>query len=130
MSKTAGSNSLSIADMAMQAGADLSAKQYYLVKMDTDEGDVVLAGANAKVLGVLQNAPASGYAAQVRTARGVSSKVVAGEEIAAGDLIQSDANGKAITATGAAQHICGVAVTGASADGEIFEMILLDDYVA
>lgn len=130
MSKTAGSNALNIADMALQAGEALSTKQYHFVKMDTDEGDVVAAGANDKVLGVLQNAPASGEAASVRTARGVSSKVVAGEEIAAGDMIQSNAAGRGITATGAAQKICGIAVTGASADGEVFEMILVDSYVA
>lgn len=130
MSKTAGSSALNVADMAMQAGADLSAKQYHFVKMDTDAGDVVAAGLNDLVLGVLQNAPALGLAAQVRTARGVSSKVVAGEEIAAGDMIQSNAAGRAITATGAAQKICGVAVTGAAADGEVIEVILLDGYVA
>ncbi len=130
MSKTAGSSALNVADMAMQAGEALTTKQYHFVKMDTDAGDVVAAGLNAKVLGVLQNAPASGEAAQVRTARGVSSKVVAGGIVAAGDLIQSNAAGRAITATGAAQKICGVAVTAAAADGEVIEMILLDDYVA
>jgi hypothetical protein len=129
MGKTATDNNLGIADLVLQAGESFASKQFYLVSMDTDEGDVVVAASNGKILGVIQNTPASGEAAQVRTARGTTSKVVAGEEISAGDLIQSS-SGKGITATGAAQKICGIAVTGASADGEVFEMLLCDGYVA
>lgn len=48
------------------AGADLSAKQYYFVKQDTD-GEVILASAGTDVIiGVLQNKPLAGEAALVR----------------------------------------------------------------
>lgn len=129
MSRTASSNSLGVADLAMQAGADLSAKQYYCVVADTDEGDVVLAGANVKIMGVLQNAPASGYAATIRTARGVTTKVIAGDVVAVGDFLSTDSSGRVVKASGAKQIINGQALSAAAAAGEVIEMIILDDYV-
>jgi hypothetical protein len=47
-----------------EAGADLSAAQYKGVVLDAN-GKVVVAGAGAKILGILQNDPVAGAAATV-----------------------------------------------------------------
>ena len=81
-------------NITLKAGADLSAKQYFFVKIDAN-GDAVLAGNGENAIGVLQNAPASGEAANIAVA-GVS-KVIIGDTTSLdyGVVISSDANGKA-----------------------------------
>ena len=81
-------------NITLKAGADLSAKQYFFVKIDAN-GDAVLAGNGENAIGVLQNAPASGEAANIAVA-GVS-KVIIGDttSLDSGVGISSDANGKA-----------------------------------
>jgi hypothetical protein len=81
-------------NITLKAGADLSAKQYFFVKIDAN-GDVVLAGNGENAIGVLQNAPASGEAANIAVA-GVS-KVIIGDttSLDSGVVISSDADGKA-----------------------------------
>lgn len=80
------------ADVTVDAGADLSAKQYYFVKADG-----TLCGAGGKALGILQNSPKSGRAAGIRVFGG--SKLVLGGTVAVGDYIASDASGKGVKAT-------------------------------
>jgi streptogramin lyase len=81
-------------NITLKAGADLSSSQYFFVKIDAN-GDVVLAGNGENAIGVLQNAPASGEAANIAVA-GVS-KVIIGDttSLDSGVVISSDANGKA-----------------------------------
>lgn len=82
-------------ELRVLAGADLSTKQYYLVKYDANAA-VVLAGAGENAIGVLQNAPANGEVAIVK--RWGLTKCVCGGVVAKGAIICSDANGKAVTA--------------------------------
>lgn len=108
-------------DITVAAAADLSAKQFFFVKADGN-----LAGAGAEALGVLQNDPKSGAAAAIRV-MGVS-KVVYGGTVAVGDLLSSDASGKAVKYTAASvsagtpeplagTHVLGVAlIAGVSSD--------------
>jgi len=118
------------------AAADLSAKQYFLTKIDTD-GKVALCGDGESFIGSLCNKPESGEVAQV-VVLGVG-KVVAGGAITAGDKIASDADGKAKTAVvgtvdtsdgGAADdpvigsHVGAIALSDA-ADGEVFSVLFL-----
>lgn len=93
-------------------------------------GNIVLAGANALILGVLQNNPKAGEAAAVGSLRGASYKVLAGAAIAVGDPLQTDASGRFITGAGAAQKVCARALEAASAAGNLIEAVLLDSYVA
>ena len=81
-------------NITLKAGADLSAKQYFFVKIDAN-GDAVLAGNGQNAIGILQNVPASGEAANIAVA-GVS-KVIIGDttSLDSGVVISSDANGKA-----------------------------------
>ena len=71
------------------ASADLSAKQFYIVKMSGDNTVTVCAAVTDVPIGVLQNTPASGEQAVVRVA-GIS-KVSADATLAAGDIIGSSA---------------------------------------
>lgn len=82
------SNGIELA--GVKAGADLSADQYKLVKFDTN-GDVVLAGAGDRVIGVLQNKPVSGAAAVVIASGGALAKC--GGTVAVGRYVTSDNNG-------------------------------------
>ena len=81
-------------NITLKAGADLSAKQYFFVKIDAN-GDAVLAGNGQNAIGILQNAPTEGEAANIAVA-GVS-KVIIGDttSLDSGVVISSDANGKA-----------------------------------
>lgn len=103
-----------------QAGANLSAKQYFIVKLSGS--DVVLASAATdSLLGVLENAPADNDAASVRlrSSSGVG-KVKAGGAITVGAALTTDGNGEAIVTTTDGDHIIGFAVT-AGDDGDIVE---------
>jgi len=87
--------------LTREAGADLSTKQYYIVKLDTN-GKVVLASASTdKILGVLANAPVSGDPAVVRLINSVGTFKVktANAGISQGARLTSDSSGLAIATT-------------------------------
>ena len=86
------SQSIGILDITFRAGADLSASQFAGVKLGANANEVVLAGANEEAVGILQNAPTSGKAAQVRVAG--TSKVKASAAIAKGLAIVTAAAGQ------------------------------------
>lgn len=124
-------------DISLPAGVDLSASQYYIVGVNSS-GQVVLAGAGAMAIGVLQNKPKLGESAQVRTLG--ESKVVAGAAINPGQLVAADATGKAKVAVAAStntsdagvaqdplvgSHVLGLALTAAAAANEIITVALL-----
>lgn len=91
------------------AGADLTQKQFYVVKKSA--GAVVLSSAAGdNHLGVLQNAPANGDTAEVLGNNSNSTgKVVLGGTVADQDKLTSDANGRAVTATAEDAQIIGLA---------------------
>ena len=106
------------------ASADLSAKQYHFVKMSGDDTVTVCAAITDVPVGVLQNAPASGGAAEVALF-GVT-KVVADGTLAAGNLIGTSADGQADAIAAGVDttvYVMGHAVSAASA-GETATMIL------
>lgn len=107
--------------LTMEAGQDLSAKQYYFVTVAAD-GQIDPTGDGAEADGVLQNAPsAAGYAATVAVA-GIS-QVVAGAAITRGASIASGSAGKAKTAT-SGNRVLGKAMDAAAADGDIIRVLL------
>lgn len=107
--------------VSLEAGADLSAKQYFFVAVAAD-GQVDPAGNGANADGVLQNDPdAAGKMADVAIA-GIS-KVVAGAAITRGDKVASDAAGKAKTAV-STNRVLGLALAAAAADGDVFPVLL------
>lgn len=83
--------------ITLEAGQDLSTKQFYCVSIAAD-GQIDPSGDGALIDGILQNDPATvGQAATVAVA-GIS-RVVLGGNVSIGDLLASDASGKAVVAT-------------------------------
>lgn len=107
-----------------EAGADLSAKKdTFVIVTNAAERTVNTPAAGAKVDGVLLNDPrAAGHAAAVAVFGRV--KVVAGAAIALGAEIQTDAQGRAITATGTNIRL-GKTTEAATAAGQL---ITIDFY--
>ena len=98
------------------ASADLSAKQFYIVKMSGDNTVTVCAAVTDVPIGVLQNKPASGGQAVVRVFG--MSKVSADATLAAGNIIGSSADGQAQPVTQGSEttvYNIGQAVTGGAA---------------
>lgn len=105
--------------------------QYYAVVLDTSTGftgDVMLAGANAAIIGVAQDGPAVGPGQMVRVrVRGVT-KMIAGAAIAEGAQLATDASGRAVTAPAPAatdSPVIGVAETAATQIGDVVSVRLI-----
>lgn len=101
------------------ASADLSAKQYYFVKMSGETTVTVCAAVTDKPIGVLQNKPASGEQAIVCVFG--QSKVSADATLATGDVIGTSADGQAQPISLGSEttvHVCGQAL-GAGAAGTL-----------
>jgi hypothetical protein len=109
--------------LTFKAGEDLSTKIYYLVKLNTD-GTIVLADADAPVIGVLQDKPKAGEPASV--AIGETSKVILGGDVSIGDELVSDANGSAVART-EEHNVFGIALENGVA-GDIIEVLLRPIY--
>jgi len=82
------------------AGEDLSTKQFYFGRISTNGAVVRASTLGEYVDGVIQNDPESGQACEFAIS-GVS-KVICGAAVTAGDKVQTNALGKAITAAAAA----------------------------
>ncbi len=123
-------------DVMIVAGADLSAKQFYAVKLSTNALDV--AGAGETCVGILQNAPANGAIGIVRVSG--ESKMIAGGALATtGVAIASNGSGKAKAAAGATvntsdagsasdavvgSYALGILTSTAAADGDTVTVIV------
>jgi hypothetical protein len=106
--------------ITLLAAADLSAKQFFLVKID-DANEVDLAGDGQAAVGVLLNKPKAGQPALVQI--GGLAKVVAAGALNAPVRIMSTAAGKATTST-TGKYVVGVTTQDASGDGSIVECVL------
>jgi len=117
------------------AGADLRNYPFAPVRLDAATGRVVLAGANERAIGILQNKPNAGETASVML-YGISKAIAAGA-ITIGSPVVAAANGRVAAAGtfhnhGAAssnpptaqQRILGFALTAATAAGQVIEVLL------
>lgn len=86
-----------VAHYTLAAAADLSAKQYFMCKLNSTPAVALCSVAGERVDGILQNEPASGEHAELMT-YGIS-KVLCGGTVAAGDSVMTDAAGEAVLAT-------------------------------
>ena len=107
-------------ELAQNAGADLSAKLYYIAKVDTDE-DIILAGDGEAALGVIREGNIADKPVTVQT--GGVAKVIAGAAFNAGVLVASDNAGKAVLAT-TGEYAIGMALQAAGAANEIVSVRL------
>lgn len=105
--------------VTLEAGADLSAKQFFFVSVSAD-GQVDPTGDGAYADGVLQNDPsAAGAAANVAVAGRV--KVICGGTVTRGGPVASDAAGECVNAA-TGDVILGTALeTGA--DGQVIAIL-------
>lgn len=90
---------LPVQNTSLIAGADLSAKQFYAVKINSS-GQIVLAGAGENAIGILQDEPASGQVGNVMVLG--ESMAIYGGTVTAGQNLAVDAAGKLVTAGGSA----------------------------
>ena len=108
----------------LSASANLAAKQFYIVKISGVRTVDITAAITDKILGVLQDTPGSGVAANVAD-RG-KTKVIAGGTITAGDKVSTTNAGKAVTitmGTDTTQYLLGTALTS-GVDGDLIEVEL------
>ena len=119
------SQSVGVLDITFKAGEDLSAKQYYFVKLDAS-GNVVACGANEVSIGILQNAPASGRAARVRLLG--TSKLVMSETCDEGEALTSTATGTGEVVDLADEYAGAIALESAGAADEIIEVLITHMY--
>lgn len=94
------------------ASADLSAKQFYFVKMSGEKTVTVCAATTDKPVGVLQNTPTSGQAATV-CAIG-QTKISGDADLNYGDSIGTSVDGEAAayTASDTTKYIVGQVIEG------------------
>lgn len=111
---------------SFKAGADLSAKQFYFVKLDTTVGQVVVCAAATDIpIGILQNKPTSGEEAEI-VALGIS-KVSADAALAINDQIGTSADGQAdpkVNGTDPTEYVVGRVLTAVSNAGELATVII------
>jgi hypothetical protein len=105
-------------DVTYAASADLSALQYYFVKLDSSL-EVVACGANDEdMLGVLQNKPtAQGQEAEVRI-DGVT-KLKVNEAVAINQQLTPTSTGNAEVVDAAAEFVTARAMSAATAQNDI-----------
>ncbi len=111
--------------VSLVAGADLSAKQYTFVKLNSSGEAIAAAAATDIVIGVLQNAPTSGQEAEVLVIGGT--KIVAGAAIAEGAQIGTSSAGKAVALTAGTdttKYVAGTLLTESAADGNIVTAVV------
>src|SRR5690349_9149725 len=101
------------------AGADLTAKQSYIVQLDATGMIEVAEGATAVVVGVLHAAPDTGEQATYPFAG--TTKVTSAGVIAIGALVTTDGSGKAVSTTTQGDCIIGryIGTAAAAADDTI-----------
>lgn len=98
----------------LTASADLSAKQYFFVKMSGEQTVTVCSAATDLPIGVLQNAPGSAAAAEV-CALGIT-KVIGSADLNYGDKIGTGSGGHAVSeSAGTVNYIVGQVIRGNSA---------------
>lgn len=131
------STSEALVTVTLEAGADLSAKQFYAVKINTSS-KAVLAAAGEVAIGILQNKPTSGQSASIAISG--KSKAVFGASATVGGPVASDASGKLVNATKAStntgdaggatdalvgSNVLGLHVAGGTADLALGEVLLM-----
>jgi hypothetical protein len=109
--------------ISAQAGEDLRAKQYHIVRLSAADrvAQATNADSSTGIFGVLQNKPANLEAATVAVFG--ETKIVAGGAITAGVMITTTASGRATAAT-SGQMVIGRALVAAASDGDVIRALI------
>ena len=111
--------------ITLPAGADLSAKQYFFVKVNSSGEAILCAAATDKPIGVLQNSPISGGEASITVVGGT--KVVTGAACDEGTVVGTDSAGKAAPYTAGSdttKYIVGSVILASGADEELATVLV------
>lgn len=111
--------------ITLPAGADLSTKQYYFVKINSSGQAVLPDAATDRPIGVLQNNPVSGGEASVLVVGGT--KVVASASIDEGVVIGTNNAGKAdakTPGTDTTEYVVGTVILAAGGDNQIATAVI------
>ena len=112
--------------IARNADADLSGKQYHIVRLTANKGTNLASLATTSAIGgVLQTVSSSGDRATVAYA-GIS-KVVVGAAVSELDVFTTNSSGRAI-AIGSGQMAVGRALEAAGADGEVITALIFPPF--
>lgn len=104
-------------DLTLVASTNLSTKQFFFVKLDTN-GQVALCGAGERGIGILQDKPsAQGQACRVRIRGGSLLKVAAA--IAVNTPLKSDGDGKGVASSTDKDHVIAHTLEASAADGDL-----------
>jgi len=114
---------LSLFDVSLESGEDLSNAQFLAVALNSN-GKVVKAKSDTLPIGILQDKPKEGQAANVRML-GIS-KVVAGGAIAIGDVLTADDDGRLIAAS-TGYYPIGIALEAAAQAGQVVTAFILPE---
>lgn len=107
--------------ITLEAAADLSAKQYYFVAVDTD-GKAALTGDDGNPIGVLQNKPAAGEAASI-CVYGVTKLYIGTESgLGAGYNVGCDSN-SAGKVSDSGSYRLGVSLEDPTANGDVVSIL-------
>ena len=93
-----------------KSAADLSTKQFYIVKVTAADTVGLASAATDKAIGVIENKPAAATGANVTVALrsgGGTFKVILGDTASAGAYLTSNGDGKAIATTTSGNVILG-----------------------
>lgn len=112
-------------DIAYVAASDMSAKQFYAVKLTSTYRNVdIPSAATDLAIGIVQNNPTSGHAANVRI-QGVTQAVSDGTTpIAIGDYVGTNNAGKMVKKATPDYGVVGIAQSASAADGTIIDVLL------
>ena len=111
--------------ITLNAGADLSSSPYHFVKLDASGNAVECAAVTDKPVGVLQNDPTSGQAAEIVVV-GLT-KVSTNAALAIGDLIGTSSDSQAaayVPGTDTTKFIVGTVLVTSGAADEITSVLV------
>jgi hypothetical protein len=111
--------------ITLPAGADLSTKQYFFVKVNSTGQAVLCAAATDKPIGVLQNSPISGGEASITVVGGT--KVVTSAACDEGTVVGTDSDGKAapyVAGVDTTKFIVGSVILASGADNELATVLV------
>ena len=114
---------------SLEAAADLSAAQYYIMRVTAANAVNVTTAATQVAVGVLQNKPDAAGKVATLSREGDVTKLSAGAAIAAGASVTSDASGQGATGT-TGQQCIGIALNAAGAADEIIEVFQVSHVAA
>lgn len=117
-------------EVSRPTNSDLSALQYYFVKLDTSE-EVVACGANEKPFGILQNAPNGSSAEKIATVRIAGmSKLKISETVVVGNFLTSTSASKGEIADAANEEYGARALTSGENGDTIAVLIAYGEVTA